>query len=164
MTIASILSDFWKGGGGAFEAPLQAQELQKSPDGIGLKHRFQFTLIRRLLREEGLHFAMIAATCFATILSNSGNVTCCNSSSARLRIAVPRPIVQIQLQRLMCQPISTASILPGHLRKICQMPGPAECGQFSLADAPPPVPTMMVKRPAPQFIRPIHDIRYMRRT
>ena len=38
MTIASILSDLWKGGGGAFEAaPLpEAQELQKSPDGIGL--------------------------------------------------------------------------------------------------------------------------------
>ena len=30
MTIASILSDFWRG------AP-QAQELQKSPGGIGLK-------------------------------------------------------------------------------------------------------------------------------
>ena len=36
MTIASILSDLWRGGG-AFEAPPQAQELQKSPGGIGLK-------------------------------------------------------------------------------------------------------------------------------
>ena len=40
MTIASILSDLWRvGGGGAFEAPPpppQAQELQKSPGGTGL--------------------------------------------------------------------------------------------------------------------------------
>ena len=36
MSIASILSDLWREGG-AFEAPPQAQELQKSPGRIGLK-------------------------------------------------------------------------------------------------------------------------------
>ena len=34
MSIASIVSDLWRGGG-AFEAPPQAQELQKSPGGKG---------------------------------------------------------------------------------------------------------------------------------
>ena len=34
MSIASILSDLWRG---AFEAPPQAQELQKSPGRIGLR-------------------------------------------------------------------------------------------------------------------------------
>ena len=33
MTIASILSDLWRGGGGLLK---QAQELQKHPGGIGL--------------------------------------------------------------------------------------------------------------------------------
>ena len=38
MSIASILSDLWRGGGGgAFEASLRAQELQKGPGRIGLK-------------------------------------------------------------------------------------------------------------------------------
>ena len=32
------------------------------------------------------------------------------------------------------------------------------CGQFLLANAPPPVPTMMVKCPAPQSIPPIYKI------
>ena len=36
MTIALILSDLWREGGGAFEALPQAQELPKSPGGIGL--------------------------------------------------------------------------------------------------------------------------------
>ena len=35
MTIASILSDLWMGGGGLLKPP-QAQELQKRPGGIGL--------------------------------------------------------------------------------------------------------------------------------
>ena len=34
MTIASILSDLWRG---SFDAPLPSQELQKSPGGIGLR-------------------------------------------------------------------------------------------------------------------------------
>ena len=40
MTIASMLSDLWRGGGGASSLlppqPPKAQELKKSPGGIGL--------------------------------------------------------------------------------------------------------------------------------
>ena len=36
MTITLILSDLWRGGGG-LQKP-QAQELQKCPGGIGLRH------------------------------------------------------------------------------------------------------------------------------
>ena len=41
MSIELILSDLWRGG--AFEAPPQAQELQKSPGRIGLTYHLPYS-------------------------------------------------------------------------------------------------------------------------
>ena len=43
MTIALTLSDLRRGGGGGVEASPQAQELQKSPGGIGLNGTHEFS-------------------------------------------------------------------------------------------------------------------------
>ena len=53
-------------------------------------------------------------------------------------------------RKIMCELIQATSILPA------QIPGQTPCEQLSLANVPPPVPTMTVKWPAAQSISPIY--------